>query len=47
LDNNKSIIVRINDRGPYVSGRIIDLTTGAARQIGFDGLAKVSLETCL
>lgn len=46
LKTKKSIIVRINDRGPYKRGRVIDLTTGAARQLGmYDrGLAKVRLE---
>ena len=33
-NNNKSTIVRINDRGPYVKGRIIDLSKAAAKQIG-------------
>lgn len=33
LRNGKSVIVRINDRGPYIRGRIIDLSRGAARQI--------------
>jgi len=40
----KSVVVRINDRGPYVAGRIIDLTPAAARAIGCDGLAHVSLQ---
>jgi len=46
LKTNKSIIVRINDRGPYKKGRVIDLTTGAARQLGtYDrGIAKVRIE---
>jgi rare lipoprotein A len=45
LINGKSVIVRINDRGPFVGGRIIDLTKGAARQLGFvsAGIAKVRL----
>src|ERR671938_1045916 len=30
----RSVVVRINDRGPYVGGRVIDLARGAARQIG-------------
>lgn len=33
--NGKSVIVRINDRGPFIKGRIIDLSKGAARQLGF------------
>ena len=39
----KSVVVRINDRGPFVRGRIIDLTPAAARAIGFSGLAPVTL----
>ncbi len=35
LANNKSVVVRINDRGPYVSGRIIDLSHAAAKKLGF------------
>ncbi|MEA2933902.1 MAG: rare lipoprotein [Variibacter sp.] len=41
--NGKSIVVRVNDRGPFVRGRIIDLTPAGARSIGFSGLAPVSL----
>jgi rare lipoprotein A len=46
LKTGKSIIVRINDRGPYIRGRIIDLTIGAARQLGtyHRGIAKVRIE---
>ncbi|MFT4079636.1 septal ring lytic transglycosylase RlpA family protein [Rhodomicrobium lacus] len=40
----RSITVRINDRGPYVGGRIIDLSTGAKNALGMDGLAPVCLE---
>jgi rare lipoprotein A len=40
----RKILVRINDRGPFVRGRIIDLTPAAARALGVDGLAKVSLQ---
>jgi rare lipoprotein A len=39
-----SIVVRINDRGPFVRGRIIDLTRAGARALGMDGLAHVSVE---
>lgn len=35
LSNGRSVVVRINDRGPFVSGRIIDLTKGAAAALGF------------
>ncbi len=40
----RSITVRINDRGPFVAGRIIDLSTGAKNALGMDGLATVCLE---
>jgi len=40
----RSITVRINDRGPFVPGRIIDLSTGAKNALGVDGLAPVCLE---
>ena len=39
----RSVTVRINDRGPFVKGRCIDLSTGAARVLGFAGIARVSL----
>jgi rare lipoprotein A len=39
----RSIVVRINDRGPFVGGRIIDLTPAAAHAIGFSGLAPVTV----
>jgi rare lipoprotein A len=41
--NGRAVTVRINDRGPYVTGRVIDLSPGAARVLGVDGLAPVSL----
>ncbi len=43
LGNGRSVIVRINDRGPFVSGRIIDLTYVAAVAVGLhsSGVAKV------
>jgi rare lipoprotein A (peptidoglycan hydrolase) len=46
LKTGKSITVRINDRGPYIRGRVIDLTVGAARALGMyhRGIAKVRLE---
>jgi rare lipoprotein A len=46
IENNKSIIVVINDRGPFVEGRIIDLTLRGARLLGFErkGLARVRVE---
>jgi len=33
--NGKSVVVRINDRGPFVKGRVIDLSKAAARELGF------------
>ncbi|WP_114777534.1 septal ring lytic transglycosylase RlpA family protein [Botryobacter ruber] len=46
LSNNKSVIVRINDRGPFSGNRIIDVSEAAARKLDFidDGLGKVSVE---
>lgn len=41
--NGRSVVVRINDRGPYVGGRVIDLSNASARALGMSGLAKVSL----
>jgi rare lipoprotein A len=41
--NGRSVVVRINDRGPFVRGRVIDLSPAAARALGVDGLASVSL----
>ncbi len=43
LKNGKSVIVRINDRGPFIAGRIIDLTPAGAKAIGSTGLAPVSV----
>ncbi len=44
--NSKSVVVRINDRGPYVRGRVIDLSKAAAKKIGLSrtGTARVKLE---
>lgn len=46
LLNKKTVVVRINDRGPYVGGRVIDLSFEAARQIGsvYRGLTHVAVE---
>jgi rare lipoprotein A len=43
--NGRSVIVTVNDRGPFVRGRIIDLTPAGARAIGFTGTVPVTLET--
>ncbi len=47
LRNGKDVIVRINDRGPFIKGRIIDLSIGAAKEIGLikSGTTQVKLET--
>lgn len=42
--NGRSVVVRINDRGPFVRGRVIDLTPAGARALGFSGLAPVDVE---
>lgn len=39
----RSVVVRINDRGPFIRGRVIDLSWAAARAIGLSGLARVRL----
>ncbi len=46
LENGKSVVVRINDRGPYKAGRIIDLSVRAAREIGLvmDGVTRVAIQ---
>jgi rare lipoprotein A len=44
MSSGRSVVVRINDRGPFVHGRIIDLTPAAARALGFSGLANVSVD---
>ena len=45
LNTGRSIVVRINDRGPFISGRIIDLAYGAAKAVGLhdSGIAKVRM----
>jgi len=47
LNNNKTVIVRINDRGPYMRGRIIDLSKKAAKELAMlrTGTAPVRVET--
>ncbi|GJE28498.1 septal ring lytic transglycosylase RlpA family protein [Methylobacterium organophilum] len=41
--NGRSVVVTINDRGPFVRGRVIDLARGSARAIGMSGTSYVSL----
>ena len=45
LSNGKSVVVRINDRGPFVRGRVIDVTQGAAKKLGMirSGVAPVKV----
>ena len=42
--NGRSVVVTINDRGPFVRGRVIDVTPAAARVLGFSGLTQVSVD---
>jgi rare lipoprotein A len=42
--NGRSVVVTINDRGPFVRGRVIDLTPAGARALGFAGLTQVVLD---
>ncbi|MCY7284672.1 MAG: septal ring lytic transglycosylase RlpA family protein, partial [Cyanobacteria bacterium CAN_BIN43] len=46
MDNGQSVLVRINDRGPYTGDRLIDLSAGAAEVIGLtiSGVAPVKLD---
>ncbi len=44
LENGRDVDVRINDRGPFVEGRIIDLSYAAAQAMGMSGIARVQLE---
>ena len=45
LSNGRFVKVTINDRGPFVKGRIIDLSKAAAQRIGMSGIAKVRIST--
>jgi rare lipoprotein A len=46
LANGRSVIVRVNDRGPFTRGRVVDISAAAARQIGMHGrgVARVRVE---
>lgn len=44
IRSGRSVVVRINDRGPNVRGRVIDLSRAAARKLGMGGLARVRVE---
>lgn len=41
--NGREVVVTINDRGPFIRGRIIDLTPAGGRALGFSGLTQVTL----
>jgi rare lipoprotein A len=47
LDNSRNITLKVNDRGPFVRGRVLELSYGAARELGFakQGTATVRIET--
>ena len=42
--NGKEVVVRVNDRGPYIKSRIIDLSQAAARALGIDGIGRVVIQ---
>jgi len=42
--NGYTVVVRINDRGPFTRGRVIDLTPAAAGKLGFSSLTRVTLD---
>jgi len=46
LSNDKSLILRVNDRGPYIKGRILDCSYGAAKKLDFikQGTTKVQID---
>lgn len=44
LDNGNAVVVRVNNRGPFVNTRIMDLSAAAAQQIGLTGTAKVQVQ---
>ncbi|WP_248617074.1 septal ring lytic transglycosylase RlpA family protein [Methylococcus capsulatus] len=44
LGNRRSIILVVNDRGPFIDGRLIDLSRGAAKALRLNGLGRVEVE---
>ena len=47
LENKKSLVLRVNDRGPFINNRLIDVSANAAKKLGFyeNGIAKVRVES--
>ena len=45
VENGRSVVVRVNDRGPHVPGRVLDLSLGAAKALGMvgEGVARVAI----
>jgi rare lipoprotein A len=41
--SGRAVVVRINDRGPFIGGRVLDLSRGAARALGIKGIARVTI----
>jgi rare lipoprotein A len=44
VENGKTVVVRVNDRGPYVAGRVLDLSYGAAQALGMTGAGVARVE---
>ncbi|PSJ73347.1 septal ring lytic transglycosylase RlpA family protein [Sphingobacteriales bacterium UPWRP_1] len=44
IDNGKAVIVKVNDRGPYIKGRVVDLSKAAADKIGLTGVGKMQVK---
>jgi len=44
VENRKSVVVRVNDRGPHVAGRVLDLSYGAAQALGMTGAGVARVE---
>lgn len=49
VENGETLVVRVNDRGPYAGNRVLDLSHRAAQQLGFEeeGLTKVVMNICM
>ncbi len=44
MANGRNVVVRVNDRGPFVRGRCVDLSYAAAKKLGMGGIARVSVK---